>query len=374
LVSTPLHKRPNDLFVSYGHADRALVEPVVDWLRRSAGLKVWYDASSGNAARRTTDLLGGGIESARGALFFLSPNWGASTWCRDEHEVALTERRAYNDFFVVGAQVADVEIPTWFKASQVLDLRRFDATTAADLLRSFVPNPPMRVDNDQDVYYAGPWSAPSDSARKVLRCLHEMGWRLVGDSQDHPHFTDSVRRITSIVRTSRGLVAVLPCKPAQLPHRTSPWVLEEVRIAQGLRHPYVLVAEPGVVTPPDLAADAYGGRALPLPVDGPDEDFHRTMQAFDDALGHRPHSDARAYSFLAASLLGDPGEAEALVSVVERVTNMTCVRGRYLVGQHAQQAIVERIRDAAPVLYCICSARCRPAVRGRPASCSRTWR
>jgi TIR domain len=81
-MSTPLQKRANDLFVSYGHADRTIVNPVIDWLRKAAGLRLWYDASSGSPAQRTTDLLSRGIESARGALFFISPNWGASTWCR----------------------------------------------------------------------------------------------------------------------------------------------------------------------------------------------------------------------------------------------------------------------------------------------------
>lgn len=175
-MSTPLHKRPNDLFVSYGHADRALVDTVVDWLSRSAGLKVWYDAGSGSAAQRTTALLGGGIESARGALFFLSPHWGESTWCRDEHEIALTQRRSHTDFYVVAAQIGEVEIPTWFKASQVLDLRQFDAISASVLLRSLAPNPPLRVDNDQDVYYAGPWSTPSNAATVRARCVHCMQW------------------------------------------------------------------------------------------------------------------------------------------------------------------------------------------------------
>jgi hypothetical protein len=38
------------------------------------------------------------------------------------------------------------------------------------------------------------------------------------------------------------------------------------------------------------------------------------------------------------------------VSVVESATNMTCVCGQYLTSQHVQQAIVNRIRDAAFVI------------------------
>jgi hypothetical protein len=349
-MSTPLQKRANDLFVSYGHADRTIVNPVADWLRKSAGLRLWYDTSSGSAAQRTTDLLSRGIESARGALFFISPNWGASTWCRDEHEVALTERRANDEFIVIAARIANVEIPTWFQTSQVLDFQKFDMLSAAALLRSLTPNPPLRLDNDQDVYYAGPWSNPSTYVNNALRILHKMGWRLVGDSQDHPKFLDSVQRITAIVQSSRGLVAILPFRAGNEPYHTSPWVLDEVQIAQGVDRPYILMAEQGVVVPAELAARAFEGRVLPLTADGLDEQIRSTLQAFDEMLSHVPHSDAGAYSFFAASLLGDATETDALVSVVEAATNMPCVQGKDLTGQHAQEAIVERIRGAAFVI------------------------
>ena len=345
-MSIPLQKRPYDLFVSYSHADADRVEPVVEWLTRFAGLKVWYDTSSGSAAQRTSDLLGGGIESARGALFLLSPDWTGSTWCRDEHEVALSERRAHPDFFVVAATISDVQVPTWFRAAQVLDLRTLDTTTAAALLRSLVADPSVRVDSEQDVYYAGPWSTPSRTALSVQRYLCDLGWRLVGDSPDNPRFSDSARRIRSIIATSRGLVAFMPLRGGE-PHRTSPWVVEEARTAHQLGHPYVLVAEAGVAVPSELVVDSFGACVLE-PGDGvADETFRQTMLAFDDLLTHRPRSDAQAFSFLAGSLLRDRPETEALATVVERVSNMTVVRGEYLRGQHAQQEIVDRIRDAA---------------------------
>ena len=67
-MATPLHKRPNDLFVSYGHGDRAVVDPLVNWLRKSAGLKLWYDVSSGGAAQRTTERLARGTGNAAADL------------------------------------------------------------------------------------------------------------------------------------------------------------------------------------------------------------------------------------------------------------------------------------------------------------------
>ena len=177
----------------------------------------------------------------------------------------------------------------------------------------------------------------------------ETGWRLVGDSPDNPLFEDSVSRIKAIIQSCRGLVAILPFRPGD-DHRTSPWVLEEVQIAKDLGQPYLLLAEPGGVAPDDLAAAAHGGGVLTLSGGRRDQELSSALQAFDDEISHARLSNAGTYSFLAASLLGDEAEMDALVSVLETVTNMTCVRGRDLTGQHAQDNIVAQIRGAAFVI------------------------
>jgi hypothetical protein len=352
MAQVPIQKRPYHLFVSYGHADRARIDPIVDWLSRSAGLKIWYDPVSGDASKRTTALLTEAIQSARGALFFLSSNWKASTWCQDEHECALTERREDDAYLLVAIQIDDLEIPPWFKIANVLDFRQFDARSAANLLRSMVPHPPVRVDNEQDVYFAGPWSRPSNAAKSVLHCMHGMGWRIVGDSPDYPHFQDAVKRIASIINTARGLVAVLPFDKAKPPNFTSPWIMDEVRIAHDGGRPYLLLAENDVQIPPELVSGAFGGNAIFLSGNGPDTSFQQSLRDFDDEVNSpgRPHSDAYSYSFLATSLLGDPREADDLVSVIERASNMACLRGQGLTGQHVQKAIIDRIRNAAFVI------------------------
>ena len=164
MAQIPIQKRPNDLFVSYGHADRARVDPIVDWLQRSAGLKIWYDAASGDASKRTTSLLANAIQSARGSIFFLSSNWKASTWCEDEHEFALTERRSNDGYLLVAIRIDDLELPPWFRIANVLDFRQLDARAAAGLLRSMVPHSPDRFDNDH-------WCR-CDESQQRLQMLH----------------------------------------------------------------------------------------------------------------------------------------------------------------------------------------------------------
>jgi hypothetical protein len=346
----PLQKRPNDLFISYGHVDRGRIDPIVDWLKHRVGLKVWYDAESGSASKRTTALLSDAIQASRGALFCLSAGWQSSTWCGDEHEYALTERRNNEDFLLLAVRLDDSEIPPWFKIANVLDFRKFESQACADLLRSLSANPPSRLDAGQDVYLAMPWSRQTDQARNVVRSIAAMGWRLIGDSPDHPFFTDSADRIASIIGTSRGVIAVLPHDPSKPPAFTSPWILNEALIALHSRKPYFLLAEAGVQVPNDLVEGSFGKTVTRFPDSLNKSSIQEILIQFDEELSRKPFSDTRTYSFLATSLLGDPKETDDLVSIMEHASNMNCKQGQGFTGQHVQKEIVDRITRAAFVL------------------------
>jgi hypothetical protein len=351
-MAQALQKRPNDLFISYGHADKPIVDAIVRWLQHSAGLKIWHDDVGGDASRRTTELLENGLGSSRGSLFILSSNWTASTWCKDEYDFALTERRNNDAFLVVAVRIDEVEIPPWFKLSNVLDFRQFDARSAAHLLRSMAANPPVRLDNDQDVYFAGPWKNTGTAAASALDAMHRTGWRIIGDSPDHPHFKESRQRITAIINTARGLVAVMPYDESRAPVFASPYILDEVRIAHSHACPYLLFAEEGVQIPADVAADAFGGGVIPLRNGGSPErePYQQVLMDFDEELERRTHSDDHSYSFFATSLLAEQRDTDDLISVVERTSNMRCVLGHGMSGQHIQRAIIDRIRRAAVVI------------------------
>src|SRR4029079_17790698 len=58
------------------------------------------------------------------------------TWCKDEHEVALNERRNDDEFVLFAARPDDCEIPTWFKNAIVCDVRAGRAQPHAEFLRS----------------------------------------------------------------------------------------------------------------------------------------------------------------------------------------------------------------------------------------------
>lgn len=340
-----LQKRSNDFFVSYSHADQARAAALVGWLRVPCGLKLWFDDDTGNAAQRSSELLAEAIGNARGAIFLLSEHWMESSWCRSEFEVALNEQRGTRGFEIIAIRLDDVETPGWLTVAEVLDLRSDNSKARARLLRSLSSDIPRRFDNEQDVYLAAPWSQPSDGLRKVFGAMQQQGWRLVGDTSTSKE--QDATRLQAIMGTTRGVVAIFPHVPAQ-PCATSPFILDEARLALRCGKPLLLLTEPGVTLPDELVAGAFERRTLGL---GASPEALRTaLEEFDAHLDYQPHDDTGAFIFFAGSLRGQPAEADDLDMVVQRASNMRCVRGQRLTGDNVQQGIIEVIRRAAVVI------------------------
>ena len=98
------------------------------------------------------------------------------------------------------------------------------------LLRCFAPWYPIRRLGSIIVKMSispDPGVNPAARAERAVRLLHQVGWRLVGDSPDRSHFADARQRIASIIDTSRALVAVLPFDGSKQPECTSPWIMDE---------------------------------------------------------------------------------------------------------------------------------------------------
>lgn len=348
-----LQKRSHDFFVSYGHDDMARVREIADWLRRVCGLELWLDSAEGSAAKRSSELLANAIGNCRGAMFFLSEKWKLSSWCRDEHEIALTEKRRQEGFEIVAVRLDAAEPPPWFQRAEIVDLREVGIAALARLLRSLSSEVPHRFDNDQDVYLAAPWSRPSSVARMAFEALRDEGWRLIGDPRDSGEMSE--RRLEAVIRTTRGMVALLPYDPAQHsdPSQpgtfTSPFIVEEARIALDNGRPLLLLAEKGVVPPADVAQRAFRGGAFTL---NEGEDGRAVLKSlledFDEMLQRVVHDDRDAYVFHCASPPDIAGEDVA--SVIERACNMRCLRGERMSGDHVQAAIVDAIRRAAVVI------------------------
>ena len=343
-----LQKRTNDFFISYGGVDFARVAPLVDLLRRVCGLQVWLDDADGNAATLSSELLANAIGNARGALFCLSESWKRSSWCKSEFEVSLVEKRANDAFEIVSLRLDDVEPPDWFNVAEIIDFREANRQGIARLLRSLASDVPHRFDNAEDVYLAAPWSRPSALAQQAFHSLRKTGWRLVGDTPAFKHL--GAGRIAAMMLTTRGVVAILPHDPSQV-GLTSPYIVEEARIALCAGKPLLLLVEPGLAPPEDIVLGAFRGMAFQISSDSSSrESLAATLEEFDESLHHEAHDDTRSFIFFAASLRGESTEADEVGSVIERSSNMRCVRGERVASDNVQAAIVDLIRRAALVI------------------------
>jgi hypothetical protein len=344
-----LQKRNNDFFVSYGHGDLPRVVLLVNLLKRVCGLQIWFDGIEGSAAKRSSELLAGAIGNSRGAIFCLSEAWKRSTWCKNEYEVSLSEQRTQDGFEIVSLRLDDVEPPAWFNVAEIVDLRQVGAPAIAGLLRSLSSEIPHRFDNEEDVYLAVPWSRQSTLAREALEALRPTGWRLVGDNPNLKYLGE--KRIEAIQRSCRGLIALLPHDPSQPDGATSPYIVQEARIAVELGKPLLVLAEPGVVVQDDLLRASFRGAAVTL-TPGADGRAALTnvLDDFSEDLHHVAHDDTGAFIFLATSLRDDPSVTDDIASVIERSSNMCCVRGERLSGDNVQRAIIDRIQRAVVMI------------------------
>lgn len=349
MAGIKLQKRDHDFFVSYGHGDLDRVVPLVNLLKRECGMRVWFDGADGNASLRSSELLGRAIGNTRGALFCLSESWKRSSWCQNEYDVSLSEQRTHDGFEIVGLRLDDVEPPTWFNVAEIIDLRESNTSAIACLLRSLDSNAPHRSDNKQDIYLAAPWGRPSSLALDTFKTLSSMGWRLVGDAPNLKHLGE--QRIEAIQRTTRGVVALMPHDASHAGTATSPYILEEAGLALKGGKPLLLLIEPGVNPPEDVVSSAFRSQAFTL-VPGAEgrETLKPVLDDFDDELDHLPHDDTGAFIFFASSLRANPGDAEDIESVIQRSSNMPCVRGERLAADNVQTAIIDRIRRAAVII------------------------
>ena len=143
----------------------------------------------------------------------------------------------------------------------------------------------------------------------------------------------------------------MPWHPSEEPVGASRFIVAEIEIALTSGRPVMLIVEPGVQLPSEVLQRSFRGAAVPLTEAAEDYDaLLATLEAFDDELSTVDHSDTGVYIFFAASLRDDASTGSELANVIERASNMRCVRGERMSGSNVQEAIIDHIRRAAVVI------------------------
>jgi Caspase domain/TIR domain len=344
-VYPPFNKRQNDIFVNYSRADHARVEPLLNWLRDAAGLAVASDSTQSGGAERLTEL-SISLANVRAAIFCVSRDWTGSSAREAEVSLALKQREVDRRYRIIALGLDETEVPAFLGEVSYVDMRTLGAESGVALLHALVPERMLWAHGRRDVYVSRSWhDADTEISDPLCSALVRLNFRLIGDSPDHRAF-DPDKRLKHIIDGCGALVALFPYRAEKaVDGFTSKFMVQEVELARGLGRPYLLFAAPGVKIDPALVAGAFDGRIFPLI--GDQNAHKRVLADFEEQYKPSPHV---AYSFFATSLLKDAPDVNRAISVVEQITCAECLIGRNVEGKHAQEEIIERIRNAEFVL------------------------
>ena len=344
-VEIPLNERKFHTFLSHASADKlAVVDDLYGWLT-AAGLEVWYDREDivgGNFVSRIAE----GIGQCRSVLLVLSEASAESPWVKKEFTQAEKQALETPGFRLVIVRVGDPKMPVELETYNYLQMSA-DGPSEGFLLdlmkRLYGVKTRLERGLRQDVYVSLGWM-PSEEAfvRPPLDRLDQHNLRLVGDSQDHPSFTDSRERIAALIQSCGAAVGIAPLRLGKRgdEYQTSKYIWIELGLAQAAGLPTFLVREEGVTVPDEISDRLVMDFEAPI-----DADLEELAAEVSGAWQEPP---APAHAFLAASFAED--EAVRHISeFIETTLGVRCVIGQGLEAlgtRSVQEEIVDEIRDA----------------------------
>jgi sugar phosphate isomerase/epimerase len=349
VVAKPFNQRDYDLFLSHAHADQAFVEQLYAWLTRSAGLKVFYDPSTGTVGAGISTMLQREIENCRGLLLVVSDASVESSWVEDEYNIAKDEASEHPDFRIVPVRLGQAAGKKLIKGVSWFDIPdgTFSGPAAQAILRGLywrpnLPNPAA----SRDVYVSASWQVDGLSALAVGRYLIDKGFRLIGDMKDQPNF--DLDRIRRIVETCGAFVSVVPFRDqaeANATQRPYKYFLQEIDVAESMDLSRLVIADPQI-----RRADRDDSAWLRMPTTAssvpPD-----VARRIDLLWEEREGAQIGNHVFLALSQEMEQAPATAAIrDTIEVVTGMNTVIGAEIRGQEQASEIQQNVQTAALVI------------------------
>jgi hypothetical protein len=344
----PVGKRPFHAFLSHAHVDRARADLLVRWLRDVAGVPVWFDADNLPTGAFISTALPDAIENSRSMILMLSEESVSRGWVQEEYSAAINHRTQNPTFRIIPVLLDDVRPPGFLQNYSYMSLAAdgLDRAFAAGILRALLqPSGSIDTSNGRNVYVSRGWrTEDAELADDVCTALESAGVQLVGDAEDQPSWVES--RILHIMEDCGAFAAILPYRTLSTP-RTSKYVLREWELAAQLGLPCLVVADPRIDLPSDIAART--GLVTAPARDGATPSTFREAAA---ELAEDWVAPARShYVFFATDFDGDGKPLrQAVKELVEAITAMPCVLGEYVEGEPVQREILRSVAGSTLVL------------------------
>ncbi|HSD60398.1 MAG TPA: toll/interleukin-1 receptor domain-containing protein [Burkholderiales bacterium] len=350
MPALPVRQRKYHAFLSHAHADKGKVDGLFTWLNDVSGVPVWYDDRNLSAGAMIATCLPEAIAECRAMIIVLSKASVASGWVREEYEAGVAQRTQFRDFRIIPLRLEECEVPGFLQTTKWLEMPgtprdlTFHSQLLADLFHGH-DDLDLESGKTRDVYVSRTWRDTEERrlADRVCRLMIEAGFRLIGDARDQEGFDEG--RIRSLISSCGGLAAVLPDRGNGA---TSKYLLQEIGFARALGVTHVVIAEPTVNLPPEIAGGA-------VRVSNSEEGSEQAIGVLREAVAvlqeewrepAHPH-----YVFYGTDFDVEHRQRNELVRrMIQRLTAIPCRIGEQLAGDHVQQDIVNAIGNAHLVI------------------------
>lgn len=347
MLSQPVHKREYHIFLSHANLDKKpIVGELYKWLTKISNIPIWYDQAILSGGNSLTESIGKAIPQCRSMVLVLSPASVKSGWVQKEYALAENHRMLHRDFKIIPILIDDCEIPPFLQDSLYIDARDNQLTSGfyRDLLQALYPfDPSVEFRSTSDIFVSRTWHAnEAKFADQICRKFMQSGFRLIGDSKDHPSYKDKDdERVENIISSCGGLLALLPYRENESGKSyTSRYCLDEIRIASTYKLPTVVIAEPGVDFPEDLKKSLdYFQQAKDI---NEADDNSAFVAAVENMRERWKKARDEHYVFFATDF-DNPDRNQMVRQLIQQITGMPCIIGEDI--QYSDRSIQEAIAD-----------------------------
>lgn len=339
VMATAFGARGHNVFLSHASADKAaFVDELYAWLSTTAKVSVWYDRNLyGAAAGELSHALG----DSQSALFVVSKSSVASEWVNQEFECALAEKQADPNFRIASIRIDETTPHSFLRTYTHINALNgvLEPRSAALVLEALFGTADPA--GGRPVYFSRGTRRPDKAANDVLlEVVRGMGCRLVCDAPDQPHMSN--QRLEKIISGCSGLVALLPLRNDGA---TSPYVVSEIKLAQALGKPILVLCREGVKSA-DWPFDAFvfTDDLIAAGKEGLEDAMADQLDRFSGAL-RAP--DRGEHVFMGHSFADSSKEMFLPVQrLISRLVGLPVKAGAGLTGRGAQEKIVKLIQTA----------------------------
>ena len=343
----PIRKRHYHSFLSHAHVDKGAVDQIAHWLNDLARLRVWYDSNDLPAGATIVQALPEAIEDCRTLILVLSKISVTKGWVEEEYNAAVAQRAASREFRILPIVIEECEVPTFLRTTKWIDMKegKLDLRVADELLSGLLYDASLsKYDDRKDLYISRGWN-PNEAplANTVCEMLDQAGFRLLADADDQLNYDPL--RVRKIMSECVGMVAIAPERGGG---KTSSYILNEIDIARQLNLPVLIVAEPSVNLPSELAASAIGLASASLEDDRALDELRGRVEELAIEWQQTKHLP---YIFYATDFeAGHLTRNTITQRILQRATAMPCVMGENIRGESIQKQIRDTIKGASLVI------------------------